>query len=438
MSGNIENGNTIFALSSGRLPCGVAIVRISGNRTRFALETMAGRLPTPRFAGLRSITTADGSDVLDEGLVLWFPGPTSFTGEDCAELHLHGSVAVVQAVLDGLNALPGFRPAEPGEFSRRALENDRLDLVELEGLSDLIAAQTEAQRRQALAHVRGTSSRKLADWREEMVRLRALIEAELDFSDEEDVPGSVADQVWDRVRALVGEMRILLTESKAGTIVRDGFKVALMGKPNSGKSSLLNALAKEEVAIVTPQAGTTRDTISVDLDLGGFLVRVTDTAGIRDTEDLVELEGIRRARKAGEAADLILWLEEENIDSDPEQYRPAGAVRLISKDDSGASHKRSISAHTGHGMTELLSFLEQKISEQAVFSGEFVLSRVRQYHSIEQAILELEAALEEDKGLLDLRAERLRRAGDLIGKVTGHIDVEDLLDVIFAEFCIGK
>ncbi len=298
--------DTIFALSSGPPPAGVAVVRISGPGTRFGLETLVDSIPEPRRVSLRNVKDRDGA-LLDRGLVLFLPGPASFTGEDVAELHLHGGRAVIAAVLAALAELPGFRPAEAGEFTRRAFGNDRLDLTQVEGLADLVLAETEAQRRQALREADGALGRVYDGWRERLVRARALVEAELDFAEEEDVPGAVSDQAW----AIAAEVRKEIVNHLAdrrGERVRDGVEIVVLGAPNAGKSSLVNAIARRDVAIVTPEPGTTRDLIEVRLDLGGFAATLVDTAGLRRAEGAIEREGIRRAEARAEVADMVLWL----------------------------------------------------------------------------------------------------------------------------------
>ena len=306
-----SEAKTIFALSSGAPPAGVAVVRISGPAVRFALETICGGVPEPRVASLRAIRRPEDGSVLDRGLVIFFPGPRSFTGEDTAEIQLHGGRAVVAAILDVLAHLPGLVPAEAGAFTRRAFENGRLDMTAVEGLADLIAAETEAQRRQALRLAEGDLARRANGWREALIRARAAIEADLDFADEEDVPGSVADRAFVEAAGVAADMRRLLADGRRGERTRDGFQVAIMGPPNAGKSSLLNWLAGREAAIVTEVPGTTRDVIEVHLDLGGQAVILIDTAGVRETADRVEVEGIRRGLARGRAADLVLWLDEE-------------------------------------------------------------------------------------------------------------------------------
>ncbi|MCJ9669173.1 MULTISPECIES: tRNA uridine-5-carboxymethylaminomethyl(34) synthesis GTPase MnmE [unclassified Neorhizobium] len=430
------DNDTIFALSSGTLPAGVAVIRLSGPQAFDAAVALAGELPADRKAGLRTIRSRNGL-VIDQALVLAFAGPNSFTGEDCVEMHLHGSRAVVSAVYQELEAI-GLRLADAGEFSRRAFENGKLDLVEVEGLADLIAAETEMQRRLAVEQGFGGQSALYMGWAERLTRARALIEAELDFADEDDVPGSVSDRVWTEVGDLYFEIEGHIASAKAGEIIRDGYKVVIAGPPNAGKSSLLNALAKRDVAIVTEIAGTTRDLLHVDIDMEGYLVRFFDTAGLRESEDRVEQEGVRRARIAIEQADLVLQLEE--IDSDSKQTYDsvkAELLRIGTKVDMhrpSAGYDLAISSETGDGLEELRSRILLKLKE--AWSGSLVPNRQRHLQYLKEASHFIAEALNGQE--LDLRAESLRAAASSLGRITGRVDVEQLLDVIFSQFCIGK
>ena len=298
--------DTIFALSSGPPPAGVAVIRISGPKARFGLETLIGSVPQPRSATLARIGMA--GDPIDRGLVLFFPAPASFTGEDVAEFHVHGGRAVVVAVMQVMTELDGFRPAEAGEFTRRAFLNRKLDLTEVEGLADLVAAETEAQRRQALRLAGGELRSRVEGWRERLIRARAWVEAELDFADEADVPPEAGARAMEDVSAISREIDAALDDDHRGERLREGAEIVVLGPPNAGKSSLINALARREVAIVTPEPGTTRDLVEVRLDLGGYPVTLVDTAGLRETTGLVEQEGIRRARARASQADMVLWL----------------------------------------------------------------------------------------------------------------------------------
>ncbi|MBD9374491.1 tRNA uridine-5-carboxymethylaminomethyl(34) synthesis GTPase MnmE [Rhizobium sp. ARZ01] len=435
--------DTIFALSSGGLPSGVAIVRISGPACIEALTSMVGSVPAPRRAVLRSIRSRN-NEVLDQGLVLYFPGTASFTGEESAELHIHGGRATVRAVLDALAEVPGLRPAEAGEFSRRAFHNGKLDLVEIEGLADIVAAQTEMQRRLALEHAAGGVSKLYDDWTRRLTHARAMIEAELDFADEEDVPGSVGQTIRADLQALCTEIGAHLKGARAGEIIRDGLTVVITGPPNAGKSSLINYLAKRDVAIVTDIPGTTRDIVSVDLDLDGFAVRILDTAGIRDTAEVVELEGIRRAKSAVARADLVLRLL-DSAETVPEMTEETGAPTIYIAPKADMARRTdldsgviAVSIRTGEGMDALLDLIRRHLPLITDGSAFAVPSRERHNEALRSALRSIEDALSQDADVLELQAESLRLAANAIGYITGRIDVEGLLDVIFSEFCIGK
>jgi tRNA modification GTPase len=433
------SSDTIFALSSGAPPAGVAIIRVSGPNVRFGLETLIDSIPEPRRASLHPIRGSDGN-TLDHGLVLFFPAPASFTGEDVAEFHVHGGRAVVAAMLSALDALPGFRPADPGEFTRRAFANQRLDLTQVEGLADLVTAETEAQRRQALHQADGALGRLYDGWRERLVRARALIEAELDFPDEDDVPGSVSAEAWEIVASVEQEMVNHLADRR-GERLRDGAEVVILGAPNAGKSSLLNAIARRDVAIVTPEPGTTRDLIEVKLDLGGYPVTLVDTAGIRETEGLVEREGIRRAEARAAAADLVLWLEDASWPA--ASPAPAGSVRVATKIDlidSGVerSLEAAVSSTTGAGINALIALITSRILADLPEAESPLITRSRHRSAVQSAASSLAAARQGQSAPIEVRAEDLRIASDALARITGRIDVEDMLDVIFRDFCIGK
>ncbi len=438
--------DTIIALSSGRFPAGVAVIRISGPQTRFAVETIAGGTPAPRAATFRHFHNASGERI-DSGLLLFFPAPHSFTGEDVAEFHIHGGKACVAALLETLAVLPRTRHAEAGEFTRRAFLNGKLDLTETEALADLISAETEAQRRQAVINAAGGQARLYAEWRQRLIHARALIEAELDFADEADVPGSVSESVWADLGTLRAELREHIGAFHRGEIIRDGYDVVILGAPNSGKSSLLNALAKRDAAIVSEEAGTTRDLIELALDLDGMKVRLTDTAGIRNEAGKVEAIGIERARQRAEHADLVLLLEDVTGRAGPP---PATGnpnfLKIYTKADlavaatgSGlAGAALAVSAVTGHGVAELLELIGRCAVQAAGNSGDILPSRLRHVELLRDAERALTASLEGCQQGLELRADDLRVAADCVGRISGAVDVEDLLDVIFSQFCIGK
>ena len=435
----IMSEDTIVALSSGSVPSGVAVIRISGMACFDIAHSMIGDLPQSRIATLKSISDPNNKEELDKALVISFLGPNSFTGEDCLELHLHGGRAVVNAVLNALCSFDKVRIAEPGEFSRRAFENGKLDLTEIEGIADLVSSETEAQRKQALAQTRGDSRETFEDWRRRLIHMRALIEAELDFSEEEDVPEEISAEGFDQVSRLKSEIETHLADNRAGEIIRDGFKIALMGKPNAGKSSLLNALAKRDVAIVTNEAGTTRDVLDVHLDIDGYAVIVSDTAGLRESDNIVETEGIKRAELKGSEADLVVWLKDVNDHVAPPELMYDDVLHVISKDDDkNEKDVISISVSSADGIDNLLSEI-RKIMDAKLNRVETVLiSRLRYRIALEECVQHLSYVLDHDISDIELKAETLRHASDCIGRIMGKIDVEDLVDVIFSEFCVGK
>lgn len=434
--------DTIFALSSGRLPSGVAVVRISGPRVRFVLETIIGAIPTPRNAAYKLFRSRNG-DPIDRGLVLFFPGPNSFTGEDCAEFHLHGGKAVVEKLLTELGELAGCRIAEAGEFTRRAFSNGKMDLTIAEGLADLIAAETEGQRRLALQVASGTQRELYTEWRQRLLRARAFIEAELDFADESDVPGSVSEQVWQSLTLLKSEIENHIASGKRASMLRDGLHVVIVGAPNAGKSSLLNFLVGREVAIISEEAGTTRDLLEVKLDLGGIPVYVTDTAGLRETESVVEKIGIERARARMADADLVLVLEDMN---DPipiaTEETSAALWRVGTKadlnDTSSTDWAYRISTKSGEGLDRLLSDLQAFAEAQIGQIEDAVPTRQRHINLLRSTVTEIDRALAGTHLPLELRAENMRLASQYLGRITGDVDVEEILDVIFSQFCIGK
>ncbi|RWL81950.1 MAG: tRNA uridine-5-carboxymethylaminomethyl(34) synthesis GTPase MnmE [Mesorhizobium sp.] len=431
--------DSIVALSSGRLPAGIAVIRLSGPKTRFVLETIAGPIKV-RFTNLRTIRAADGSTI-DHGLVLFFPGPGSFTGEDLAEFQVHGSRAVAAKMLETITGFEGVRHAEPGEFTRRAFLNGRLDLVETEALADLVNAETEAQRRFALSNAEGAQSELYSGWRRRLIHARAMIEAEIDFADEEDVPGSVSEAVWSDVTAMIGEIERHIEGFKAAEIIRDGFEVVILGAPNAGKSSLFNALARREAAIVTDEPGTTRDLLEVVMDLNGLKVRLVDTAGLREAAGKVEWIGIERARAKADTADLVLLLE-DMANPAPIGVVPSGPrlLRIGTKSDiadvGAGAYDLVISSRNGSGLARLLDEVGSRAAASVGEPGDVLPSRMRHVELLQDAMDFLRAALSGHSQ--ELRAEELRLAAERIGRIVGAVDVEDLLDVIFSQFCIGK
>jgi len=439
----VRDGDTIVALSSGAVPSGIAVIRLSGPASGAILRQMLGALPPPRQ--LRLCDIRFGAETLDRGLVAWMPGPRSFTGEDCAELHLHGSPAVVRAVLRQLTSQPGIRLADAGEFTRRAFEHGKLDLVEVEGLGDLILAETESQRQQAHARMNGGLTRQVEGWRFRLLDLRAEIEAQLDFSDEGDV-AALPTGYRAELEALRLEHAKVLASLGQGRIVREGYRVVLAGPPNAGKSSLLNALSRSEAAIVSDEPGTTRDLKEVPLDLNGQLVLLIDSAGLRETASKAEALGIGRALGAMAEADLVLWLEAPDIESiePPQLPSPLDGggprmVRIGTKADLGAVNDvaLSVSATSGAGIERLLEWLYEASGAVGRNAAELLASRERD----REALLVSEAALGRAAEHLDrpeVAAEDLRRASQALERLLGRMDAEAVLDRLFAAFCIGK
>jgi tRNA modification GTPase len=436
------SSDTIVALASGALPAAIAVIRISGPKTRNVLEAFCGGIPESRHASLRDIGPPR-LPAIDRGLVIWFPEPQSFTGEDMAELHAHGSRAVVGAVIEAALSLSGTRLAEPGEFARRAFENGKLDLTQVEGLADLIDAETEAQRRQALAQAEGSLRALYEGWRAELLRAQALVEAGLDFADEGDVATDVALKAEAVVTPLLAAISTHLADRR-GERLRDGVRIVIAGPPNVGKSSLLNVLAKRDVAIVSEEAGTTRDVLEVHLDLGGLPVILSDTAGLRETESKVEAEGVRRALSRTEGANVVLWLVDATapVWEPPAALGSKAAICILNKIDlapGGAVRDCiQISAKTGQGLDQVIEALE----EQAVLVAETGLGSPLMTRARHRAELDgARAALDRfgDPSLSpELKAEELRIAARHLGRLTGRIDVEEVLGAIFGEFCIGK
>jgi tRNA modification GTPase len=427
--------DTVFALSTAPGKAGVAIIRISGPEAHSAVRALCGDVPEMRKASLRSLKAADGGH-LDEALILVFAGGHSFTGEASAELHLHGSVAIISSVLSELAQIDGLRPAEPGEFTRRALENGKLDLAQVEGLADLIDAETEAQRRQALRVLSGALGEKAEGWRSKLIRAAALLEATIDFADEE-VPVDVGPEVNDLVSAVMDELRAEIAGVSVSERIRTGFEVAIVGPPNAGKSTLLNALSGREAAITSEYAGTTRDVIEVRMDLAGLPVTLLDTAGLRETEDVVESIGISRARERAEAADLRVFLIEP--EGTPEMAPNRDDIVLVSKADIRGDVGSAISGKTGEGISELVSRITSTLSNRAAQSS--VATRLRHAQAMERGL----AALNDAARLLpfgeesaDVAAEELRTAIRALDSLVGRIDIENVLDEIFASFCLGK
>lgn len=441
--------NTIFAPATAAGRAGIAVVRISGPRAGGTLSELAGlNRPAPRRAIRCRVTDPATGEALDDALALWFPGPASFTGEDTAELHLHGGLATVQAVCAALANISGCRPAEPGEFTRRAFHNGKLDLTEVEGLADLVAADTEAQRKQALRQLDGALGRKFEDWRIHLLRTLALIEAEIDFP-EEDLPQEIVTQIGHNIRDLQNQITQYLDDRRRGERIRTGVFIAILGAPNVGKSSLLNTLAQRDAVIVSDTPGTTRDIVEVHLDLSGYAITIADTAGLRDAGSDIEQEGIRRALARAEAADLRLVVFDASIGghvSPAKDLLQPGDIGVFNKIDLiqtgdippelAGCPAIGLSAQTGENIETLLEAIVSRVEELVVDDGSAPLTRERHRQCLQDCRDALVRA--ENAALPELMAEDLRLAMRSLGRITGSVDVEDVLDVIFREFCIGK
>ena len=511
---NNQTRDTIFALSSGRPPAAIAVVRISGPRAGDALKALGVKVPEGRKAGLARVRDPRSGEIIDEALALFFPGPNSETGEDTAELQLHGGRAVIAATMEALGQIEGLRPAEAGEFTRRAFENGKLDLTAVEGLADLVAAETEGQRRQAFRQMKGALGGRAEEWRQKLIQALALVEARIDFSDEADVPEDLVAPALAMARELAAEIEAALADGRRGERLREGLVVAIAGPPNAGKSTLLNRIAQREAAIVSPHAGTTRDVIEVHLDLNGWPVTLLDTAGMRETGDPVEMEGVRRAHARAAAADLVLWVEDasegsgggaapaskpglatsefadqaiearwtpaiwlvrnkidlvKGVDKRNElagrpKLRNEANIQVLLRSESIGHTNASlrnmvnevltdrnesefnkseatfeISASSGEGFGALLLALMRRAEDFLAGAESALVTRARHRRALQDALAALKRALAPDvAGHEDLLAEELRTAAHAVGRLTGRVDVEDILDVIFRDFCIGK
>jgi len=426
--------DTIFALATARGRAGVAVIRISGPRAFDAASRLAGDLPLPGRARLRKLRDMSG-DIVDEALVLTFEGPRSFTGEDVVELHLHGSVAVIAACERLLSETGLVRPAEAGEFTKRALQNEKLDIAQVEGLGDLLSAETEAQRLQATRLLQGRLGDRAEDWRADLLTALALVEVTIDFADEE-VPTDVAPQVIEKIDKVIQELQAEIRGSHVAERVRDGFEVAILGAPNAGKSTLLNWIAGRDVAITSHVAGTTRDVIEVRLDLDGLPVTLLDTAGLRQTEDTVERIGVDRTRQRAEGADLRVWIRSDG-DLGGSDLLSADDIVVLGKQDSIV--EGGVSGRTGAGVDALLARIKVVLSDRMARVGTATHQRHRM--AMMSAVQSLEAAKEVIETLgetPELAAEEIRSAARSLDSLTGRIDVEAVLGEIFSSFCIGK
>ena len=448
MYASLGRDETIFALSSGIGKSAVSVIRISGPRSRQILESMTSGHATPRQARLTKVRDPESGEIVDQGLALWFPGPHSFTGEDLMELHLHGSRAVVAKIFSVLGQIPGVRVAEPGEFSRRAMENGKLDLIATEALADLIDAETEAQRKLALLE-QGGSLRSFGDQlRNDLIGLMADIEIALDFTDEVDGAEGIADGVRSNLTIIEAKLAAVEGGHANAERVRDGLTVLIAGPPNAGKSSLLNAIAQRDVAIVSEIAGTTRDLVEVRLDLGGLPVNLIDTAGIRPTNDPVEREGVRRALDKARSADLVLWLSpvDEPAESPPNDIRHDALWLVRTKADLGVEVRDgmnagdrtiALSALTGIHLDDLLRALRDFAEARMSIKDSIIVANERQRRAIAAAREAVEAARKPHLPP-EVVAEELRHATFALENLLGKVGVENVLDSVFARFCIGK
>ena len=443
---------TIFALATAPGRGALAVIRISGDRAGASLDILSGApRPEARVARVRRLKDPRTGQALDEALVLWMPGPASFTGEDCVELHVHGGIAVTDSILSALAEIEGLSPAEPGAFSRRAVMNGRLDLTAAEGIADLIDAETAAQQSQALRQMQGRLRDLYEGWRDELKSALAHLEADIEFADE-DLPGGLGESALDRVETLVESLNAHLCETR-GEKLRDGLSIAIIGPPNAGKSSIINALAGRDAAIVSARAGTTRDIVEVAMVLGGVPVTLSDTAGLRDTGDDIEAEGVRRARLRAQEADIRLLVTAYDAplaQTEAVALLLAGDFWLQNKQDAQSQINNpqveppedvtylEMSAHDQTSIDAFMAKLEALVAERFGGGERPVLTRARHRNALEEAATHLARALSARDIGLELAAEDLRLASRALGRITGSVDIEALLDVVFADFCIGK
>ncbi len=442
---------TIYALSSGFGVSGVAVIRISGIGTKEIIQRLIkDELPPPRMATLKKISKINTSELIDEGLLLWFPGPESYTGEDMAELHVHGSIAVIRSILDQLSNLENCRVAEPGEFTKIAFQNGKINLLKAESISDLISAETEIQRQQALKIMSGRSSDKFNSLREMLLKILSNVEAKIDFP-EEDLPDDIIKNIKIDSEKIIKEIEKILDDQKVGERIREGFKIAIIGPSNAGKSSLLNYLSKRDVAIVSEIAGTTRDVIEAHLNLDGYPVVISDTAGIRESKDEIEKKGIKLALKRAEDADLnIIVIESKSVDftgflNDLVSEKSIIVINKIDLGDKNINHQIEkfnpvfLSIKNETNLDELINRIKDKLKNKFVSSNETLITRERHRQSLEACVQNLKNFEEKNsKEDFDKAAEDLRLATRHLGMIVGKVDVEEILGSIFSDFCIGK
>ena len=435
--------DTICALASGPPPSAISILRISGPHVEEIISAcLSVDQLKPRHATLVDLSD-ESNRLIDSGLAVFMPGPASYTGEDTLEISLHGGRVITELALRAIMSA-GARLAEPGEFTRRAFEAGKLDLTRAEAVADLIDAESEAQHQQALKQMDGALEKLYAGWREDLTTCLALLEASIDFPDEEDAPDRVDAPVRERLSRLDRDLKDALDQGNITERIRDGFKIAILGKPNAGKSTLLNQISKREAAIVTDIPGTTRDVVEVRLTLGGYLVWLSDTAGLRETSDFVEAEGVRRARKAADEADLRIWVYDAREDFQSDGVRPGDLVIANKSDlvspDSVSRETLSLAAKTGEGVSELEAKIVQRLSRLTQNVGAPMITRARHRQGIERALHYVETArahLDSQLGP-EFVAEDVRQASRELGMLTGHIDPDTVLGAVFSSFCIGK
>ena len=442
---------TIYALSTGPGISGIAVIRVSGKNTAEVVKKVTGnKLPNPREATRRKFNQINTNELIDEGVLLWFPGPNSYTGEDLAEFHVHGSTAVISALHSSISKIKNCRLAEPGEFTKRAFQNGKINLLKAESIGDLISSETEIQRKQAIKIMNGNSSDKFNSWREKLLKILSYVEAKIDFP-EEDLPKDVLHEITENSKRVSSEIQKVLKDQKVGEIIREGFKIAIVGPTNAGKSSLLNYLSKRDVAIVSEIAGTTRDVIETHLNLDGYPVIVSDTAGIRDSKDEIEKKGIKLALKSAEEADLrLVVIEPKNLDFTGflKDLFDKNSILIINKSDllkkqldpeiKKLDHVL-ISIIKNSNLDILIKKIIKKLKDKFISSEDILITRERHRQHLEQCVEHLINFADKNKNDdLDKGAEDLRLATRHLGMIVGKVDVEEILGSIFNDFCIGK